>query len=116
MPEIVEPEMLRSGVLEDALVQRGHGVWVVVHGPGPGGGEEPGVAWMPGVLLHEQVHRLLWDGDLPDGVPCFGAGDHECACVIFHSLFAEGDSPLLRVRIFPPQGRIWLDAPPHPLL
>ena len=59
---------------------------------------------MLGVLLNEQLHRFLWDGDLSDGVLGFGAGDHEIACFIFCGLFADGDGSLLHVQVLPPQG------------
>ena len=75
----------------------------MVHGPGPGG-EEPGVSWVLGVLSHQQFHRLLGDGDLQDGVFRLGAGDHEITRLIFRSLPADGDGPLLHVQVCPLQG------------
>ena len=75
VPEIMEPEMLQPGIFEDALVEGSHRVRMV-HTSGAGGREEPGVTWVLGVFLHEQIYRFLWDGDLTDGVLGFGAGDH----------------------------------------
>ena len=39
--QVMEPKVLQPGVLEDALVEGSHRIRVV-HGPGSGGGEEPG--------------------------------------------------------------------------
>ena len=102
-PEIVEPEVLQASVLEDALVQRDHGVRVV-HGSGAGGGEEPGVAWVLGVLSHQQLHCLLWDGDQPDGVLCLEAGHDEVVVLVFGGLLADGDGFAWDVQVLPPQG------------
>ena len=52
MAEVVKPEMFQPGVLEDPLVQRGRRVRMV-HSSDPRGGEEPGGAWVLGVLLDE---------------------------------------------------------------
>ena len=101
--EIVEPEMLQSSVLEDALVEGSYRVRVV-HASGAGGGEEPGGAWVLGVFSHQQFHRLLGDGDLQDGAFRLGAGDHEITRLIFRSLLADGDGPLFYVQILPLQG------------
>ena len=59
---------------------------------------------MLGVLLNEQLHRFLWDGDLSDGVLGFGAGDHEITHFVFRSLLTDGDGPLFHVQVLPPQG------------
>lgn len=101
--EIVEPEMLQTGVFQDPLVKGGHRVRMV-HTSCAGGGEEPGVIRVLGVLLDEQLHRLLGDSDLPDGVLRLGTGDHKITRFIFHSLFADGDGPLLHVQVRPLQG------------
>ena len=90
MPEIMEPKVLQPGVLQDALVECGHRVWVV-HGAGPGGREQPGVAWVLGVLLHEQIHRLLGDGDLPDGVLCLWPCHDQLVVLVLRGLLADGD-------------------------
>lgn len=94
--QIVEPEVFQSGVFQDALVKGSYGIRMV-HGPGSGGGEEPGIGWVLGVLLDQQLHCLLWDGDLPDGVLSFGAGDNEITRFIFRGLFADGDGSVWNV-------------------
>ena len=51
MPEVMESEMLQSGVFQDALVEGSHRVRMV-HASGAGGGKEPGVARVLGVFSH----------------------------------------------------------------
>lgn len=98
VPEVVESKVLQASVFQDPLVEGSHRVRMV-HTSGAGGREEPGVTWVLGVFLHEQIYRFLRDGDLPDRVLGFGAGDHECARFIFHSLLADRDGPLLHVQV-----------------
>lgn len=100
VPEVVEPEVLQASVLQDALVQGSHRIRVV-HGSGAGGREEPGVTWVLGVLLDEQLHCFLWDGDLPDRVLRLGPCHDEIVVCVLGSLFADGDSPLLHVQVLP---------------
>ena len=101
--QVVEPKVFQTSILENPLMQRGYGIRVV-HTSGAGGGEEPGIGWVLGVFSHQQLHRLLGDGDLADEVLCLGTGNHECARFILRGLLADGDGPLLHVQVFPPQG------------
>ena len=103
VPEIVEPEVFQPRVFQNALVKGGHRVRVV-HGAGAGGGEEPGIAWMLCVLLDKQFHRLLGDGDQPDRVLCFRPCYDQVVVLVLSGLLVDGDSPLFRVQVLPPQG------------
>ena len=59
---------------------------------------------MLGVLLNEQLHRLLWDGDQPDGVLCLRPRYDEIVVCVLRGLFADGDGLLSDIQVFPPQG------------
>ncbi len=59
---------------------------------------------MLGVLLNEQLHRLLWDGDQPDGVLCLRPRYDEIVVCVLRGLLADGDGSLLHVQVRPPQG------------
>ena len=76
----------------------------MVHASGSGGGEEPGVTWVLGVLLGKQVHRLLWNGDLADGVLCLWPRYDEIVICVLGGLLIDGDGPLLHVQVCPLQG------------
>ena len=68
VPEIVQPEGLQTGVLQNFLVELYHRVRVI-HPARLGGGEQVGGVRMPAVLLDEQLDRLPRDGD-----PAHGGG------------------------------------------
>lgn len=75
----------------------------MVHCPGLGEGKQPGIVRALGVLSDQEVHCLLGNENLPDGVLCFWASDHEITCFILRGLFADGDSSVICVKGFPPQ-------------
>lgn len=76
----------------------------MVHTSGAGGGEEPGSVQVLGVFPDRQVRRLLWDGDLPDGVLSFGAGHDQLVVLVFGGLLADEDGFLGDIQARPPQG------------
>ena len=84
-------------------MQRGYRVRMI-HFSGAGGGEEPGVAWVLGVLLDKQVHRFLGDGDLSDGVLCLWPCHDKIVVCILYGLSADEDGFLGDIQVFPPQG------------
>jgi len=70
MSQVVEPDMLQSRVLEDSLVECYDRVGVI-HFTGPAGREHPRIAGMFGVLLLQQLHGILRDRHLTDGISGF---------------------------------------------
>lgn len=76
----------------------------MVHTSGAGGGEEPGSVQVLGVFPDRQVRRLLWDGDLTDGVLSFGAGHDQLVVLVFGGLLADEDGFLGDIQARPPQG------------
>ena len=72
MSQVVEPDMLQSRVLEDPLVECYHRVGVI-HFSCSAGWEHPRIVGVFGVFLLQQLHGILRDGHLADGVAGFGA-------------------------------------------
>ena len=70
MTQVVEPDMLQSRVLEDPLVECYDRVGVI-HFTGPAGREHPRIAGMFGMLLLQQLHGILRDRHLADGISGF---------------------------------------------
>ena len=95
-------DMLQSSIPKDSLVEVHHGVWVV-HPSSLGRGEQVRVAGVLFVLLDQEVHRLLWDGDFPDGRLRLGAGDLELM-VYDGCLFGHRDRFALHIQVAPEEG------------
>ena len=72
MSQVVELDMLQPCVLEDPLVECYHRVGVV-HFSGSAGREHPRIVGVFGVFLLQQLHGILRNGHLADGVAGFGA-------------------------------------------
>ena len=70
MSEVVKSDVRQPGVLQYLLVQVYDGVWVI-HFTGPAGREHPRIAGMFGVLLLQQLHGILRDRHLADGISGF---------------------------------------------
>ena len=70
--EIMKADMLQSRVLEDFLMKVYHRVWVV-HFSCSAGREHPRIVGVFGVFLLQQLHGILRNGHLADGVAGFGA-------------------------------------------
>ena len=70
MSQVVEPDMLQSRVLEDPLVECYDRVGVI-HFTGPAGREHPRIAGVFGVFLLQQLHGILRDRHLTDGISGF---------------------------------------------
>ena len=70
--QVVEPDMLQSCVLEDPLVECYDRVGVI-HFSCSAGWEHPRIVGVFGVFLLQQLHGILRDGHLADGVAGFGA-------------------------------------------
>ena len=70
--QVVKPDMLQPCVLEDPLVECYHRVGVV-HFSGSAGREHPRIVGVFGVFLLQQLHGILRNGHLADGVAGFGA-------------------------------------------
>ena len=95
-------EVFQPGVFRNALMQCGHGVRVV-RTSGAGGGEEPGIVRVLGVLLDKQIYRFLWDGGLADGVLGLGAGHDETVAFIYGGLLVGGDGFVGDIQVLPAQ-------------
>ena len=78
MPEIVEPEMPQSGVLQDLLVEVHHAVRVV-HLPSERRRKQVGAVRVFVVLLDEQPHRCLGNRHQAYGVFRLGPGQFQGA-------------------------------------
>ena len=70
--QVVKPDMLQPCVLEDPLVECYHRVGVI-HFSCSAGWEHPRIVGVFGVFLLQQLHGILRDGHLADGVAGFGA-------------------------------------------
>ena len=70
--QVVEPDMLQPRVLEDPLVECYDRVGVI-HFSGSAGREHPRIVGVFGVFLLQQLHGILRNGHLADGVAGFGA-------------------------------------------
>lgn len=74
--EVVKPDVLRADGLQDLLMGVAEGVRVE-HGAGLGRYEQVGTVWVLCVLLYQQLHRPLRDGQFADGVGRLGLADHQ---------------------------------------
>lgn len=94
VPEIVEPEMLQAGILEDALVQCGDGIRAV-HGQVREEGKSQGVL---GVPLDKQIHCLLGDGNQLKGVfaLCLCCDETGCSGLRSDSVLSENRAKFIR--------------------
>jgi len=72
MSEVVKSDVRQSSVLEDPLVECYHRVGVI-HFSCSAGWEHPRIVGVFGVFLLQQLHGILRDGHLADGVAGFGA-------------------------------------------
>ncbi len=72
MSQVVKSDVRQPSILEDSLVECYDRVGVI-HFTGPAGREHPRIAGMFGVLLLQQLHGILRDRHLADGVAGFGA-------------------------------------------
>ena len=70
--QVMEPDMLQSRVLEDPLVECYHRVGVI-HFSCSAGWEHPRIVGVFGVLLLQQLHGILRNGHLADGIAGVGA-------------------------------------------
>ena len=71
MSQDVEPDMLQPRVFEDPLVECYHRVGVV-HFSCSAGWEHPRIVGVFGVFLLQQLHGILRNGHISDGIPGFG--------------------------------------------
>ena len=74
--EVVKPDVLRADGLQDLLMGVAEGVRVE-HGAGLGRHEQVGTVGVLCVLLYQQLHRPLRNGQLADGVGRLGLADHQ---------------------------------------
>ena len=79
------------------------GVWVE-HGAGLGRYEQVGTVWVLCVLLYQQLHRPLRDGQLADGVGRLGLADHQFTVETVH-LLADRDGHVLHIQVRPQQSQ-----------
>ena len=70
MSQVVEPDMFQSCILEDPLVEC-HDRVGVVHFTGSAGREHPRIVGVFGVFLLQQLHGILRDRHLADGISGF---------------------------------------------
>ena len=75
----------------------------VEHGAGLGRHEQVGTVGVLCVLLYQQLHRPLRDGQSADGVRRLGLADHQFAVDAVH-LLADRDGHVLHVQVRPQQG------------
>ena len=73
--EVVEPDVLRADGLQDLLMGVAEGIRVE-HGAGLGRHKQVRTVGVLAVLLHQQLHGPLRNGQLADGVGCLGLADH----------------------------------------
>ena len=101
--EVVKPDVLRADGLQDLLMGVPEGIRVE-HGAGLGRHKQVRTAWVLCVLLYQQLHRPLRDGQLADGVGRLGLADHQLTVDTVY-LLADGDGHVLRVQVRPQQGQ-----------
>ena len=73
--EVVEAYVLRADGLQDLLMGVAEGIRVE-HGAGLGRHKQVRTVGVLAVLLHQQLHGPLRNGQLADGVGCLGLADH----------------------------------------
>ena len=103
MSEVVKPDVLRADGLQDLLMGVAEGVRVE-HGAGLGRHKQVGTVGVLAVLLHQQLHRPLRDGQLTDGVWRLGLADHQFTVDAVY-LLADGDGHVLHIQVCPQQGK-----------
>ena len=103
VPEIMEPDVLRTDSLEDLLVGMPEGVRIK-HPARLGRREHVGIPRMLLVLLHQQIHRLLRDRQDTDGIVGLGLAHHQFSLGAGH-LLRDGDGSILHVQVCPEEGQ-----------
>ena len=74
--EVVKPDVLRADGLQDLLMGVPKGIRVE-HGAGLGRHKQARTVWVLCVLLCQQLHRPLRNGQLADGIGRLGLADHQ---------------------------------------
>ena len=103
MTQVVEADVLQSGILENFFVKFHHRVGVV-HLPSSRRGEHIRVVRMLFMLLDQQVYCFLRDGYPANRGLGLGPGEGECPAGLFDVLFADGDCPVLNVQVISEEG------------
>ena len=75
----------------------------VEHGAGLGRHKQVRTVGVLAVLLHQQIHRPLRDGQFADGVGRLGLADHQFTVDTVH-LLADRDGHVLHIQVRPQQG------------
>ena len=99
MPEIMEPNMLRSDGFQDLLMGVSERVRIE-HSARLGRREHVRIPRMLLVLLHQQVHCLLRDRQDADGIVGFGLAYYQFSLSARH-LLRDGDGSVLYVQVRP---------------
>ena len=92
--------MLQSRVLEDPLVECYHRVGVI-HFSCSAGWEHPRIVGVFGVLLLQQLHGILRDRHLADGISGFRLAQNEVPLCVPASLLTDGDGAVGFVEVAP---------------
>ena len=95
--------VLRADGLQDLLMGVAEGVRVE-HGASLGRYEQVRTVWVLCVLLYQQLHRPLRDGQLADGVGRLGLADHQFTVETVH-LLADRDGHILHIQVRPQQSQ-----------
>ena len=98
--EVMKSQVFQPCVLQDFLVDVDHRIRVI-HPACLGRWEHPRIIWVLLMLRHQQLDRLLRDGDFADGVFRFRARDVGFACVVASRLLADGNRLILDVQVCP---------------
>ena len=98
--QVVEPDMLQPRVLEDPLVECYDRVGVI-HFTSPAGREHPRIVGVFGVFLLQQLHGILRNGHLSDGIPGFGLAQNEVSLCVPAGLLTDGDGAVGFVKVAP---------------
>ena len=96
--EVVEAYVFRADGLQDLLMGVPEGVRVE-HGAGLGRYEQVGAVGVLCVLLYQQLHRPLRDGQFADGVGRLGLADHQFTVETVVLLSRETNPLTIEVRM-----------------
>ena len=103
VPQGMQGDVFKVGILEDLLMELCHGIGVV-HFAGDWGREHVLVVWMFDVLLDQEVYSFLGDGDPADGGFGLGAGEGQFSVGIADILLADEDRFVFDVQVIPEEG------------